>query len=68
MAVVGGIISGILGFDGLLGFLIFLLYSFVGTAVFLVKIRSEVGLFYSGYGEVLRTWKGGMMEYIMTWM
>jgi hypothetical protein len=62
------VISGILGFDGLFGFLIFLLYSALGTVIFYGRLRGELGLFYTGFGEVLKSWKGGMMEYIMTWM
>jgi len=68
IAIVGGIISGVLGYDGLSGFLVFLLYSILGSCFFCFKLRNDLNLYYSGYTDVLKTWKNGMMEYILTWM
>ncbi|OMJ69063.1 hypothetical protein SteCoe_33316 [Stentor coeruleus] len=68
LAITAGIVSGVLGFDGLLGFLVFVVYAMIGTLIYIFKLGGGLSLYYTGYGEVISSWKNGMMEYILTWI
>ena len=68
LAIIAGIVSGVLGFDGLFGFLVFLLYAVVGTIIYALKLGKDLKYYYTGYSEVISSWSAGIMEYLLTWM
>ena len=69
LAVVGGILSGIFGFSGLPGFLIFLPYSLVGTCLFVARLGTSVTSYYSSPGQLIfKSLASGYMVYMLTWI
>jgi len=68
VAVICGIVSGIFGFSGMNGFLMFGVYSVVGTGIFVLKLGSSLKLYYTGISEVWGTWTSGFMEYLLFWI
>ncbi|CAG9334271.1 unnamed protein product [Blepharisma stoltei] len=67
-AIICGIVSGILGLNGVSGFLMFLAYGCLGSFFFLIKIGKGYLSYYPSFGTIFRTWLSGFMEYLLSWI
>jgi len=68
LAIIGGIMSGVLGLNGLMGFAVFLLYSLIGTLLLLQAFGSSALVYFRSRSSVMSTWQTGMMEYLLFWL
>lgn len=68
LAILGGIISGMLGFSGFAGFLIFLPFSLAGSFVYVARLGDRVYEFYPSLITIFKTWLSGFMVYLLTWI
>ena len=68
LALVSGIISGILGLSGPQGCAIFMLYGIFGSLIFTLKLGSSLKQYYSGMKTIIYSQSSGVMVYILSWV
>jgi len=67
-SIIGGILTGILGFNGLWGFVLFFAYAGVGSLLLWLNLGKHSSTYFLGTGQLLSGWKTGLMEYLLFWI
>lgn len=64
----GGVTTGVLGFNGFWGFALFLVYSLIGTLILWVTLGPSSTTYFQSTKSMLAGWRTGLMEYLLFWI
>lgn len=68
LSIVGGVVAGIWGFTGLIGFVFYLLIMAFTSLGLLAKARFSVGNYFDSWNRItLDGFFGGLMSYVLFW-
>lgn len=67
-SIIGGVLTGILGFNGLWGFVLFFAYAILGSALLWVVLGNKSSTYFLSTSQLLSGWKTGLMEYLLFWI
>jgi hypothetical protein len=68
LSIVGGIVTGLIGVNGMYGFLLFLVYSLFGSALLWIKYHSVSAQYFTSSKWMFIGWSDGMMGYLLFWI
>ncbi|OMO58505.1 Transmembrane protein 93 [Corchorus olitorius] len=68
MSIIGGVIAGILGFTGLMGFIFYFLVMAVTSIGLIAKAKFSVNSYFDSWNRVLLDGiTGGLMSFVLFW-